>query len=146
MNGRYLLVLAAILASGCVSMEKGVFLNKGTQVRIVDVSKDTIFSGFSQADYKPLASRLIANTKTELESRRVQTTAEGTSGAAILKYDIRTVSGPLRLSLTYKITLETPDGKIVFTDDDEKHDTDIDNLLDSIASRAARAVSRAFTK
>jgi len=146
MTLRVLLVLAALSSSGCVSLEKGVFLTKGTPVQVVDASKSPIFSGFVATEFKPVIQRLIENTRAQLRERNIQTVAEPTPGAAILKYDIRTLSQRYKVMITYRATLETPDGKIVFDEGDDKKEASLDELLSDLATRMARAVSRSVAK
>ena len=141
---RFLTLFLVLAVSGCVSLEKGVFLSKGTPVQVIDVSKDPIVSGFAVTEYKPTALRLIEYTRKQLLDRNIKTVAEPTSGAAILKYDIRTVSRTYHFLLIYTATLETPDGKVVFSDENDKHESKIDELLDDIATRTARGVAKAF--
>jgi hypothetical protein len=96
-------------------------------------------------------------TKEELAKRSIEALLQPTPGAAKLKYDIRTVSSGYRIigsgygiigidkfEVKYRVSLETPDGKVIFADQDEKDDNDLDHVFEDIASRVAKNVTKSF--
>jgi uncharacterized membrane protein len=145
MNRILQLLLLVTLISGCVSIDQNMVLSKGTKVQILDVSKDSIFSSDVTNDRESIGKRIIEYTKDELEKRSIEVITENTIGAAKLKYDIRTVSkGFFKFEVKYRVTFETPDGKIIFVDNEEKDDGDIDHIFERMASRTAKFVSKSF--
>ena len=136
-----------LLSAGCVSVNRELLLNKGTKVEILDVSSDPIISGEITNDRGSIAKRIIGYTKDELIKRSIETITENTSGAAKLKYDIRTMSkGIFKYEIKYRVTFEAPDGKNIFVDNEDKDDKDIDVIFERIASRTAKLVSKSFSR
>lgn len=146
MKRLFLIPILVIAFSGCVSVDPNLLLKRGTPVQIMDVTKDPIISGLVGNDYKAMTNRLIEYTTTECSKRGIRISTESNVKGYKLKYDIRNYSRVAKFWVIYRVYLEAPDGKIVFTDEDDKNDEKIDDLLDSIASRTARVVARSFEK
>ncbi|MBC7949081.1 MAG: hypothetical protein H7Y42_14440 [Chitinophagaceae bacterium] len=145
MNIIYLALLSMVMFSGCASIDQSLLLNKGTKVEIIDVSKNPIISGDVSNDHGAISKRIIEYTKEELTKRSIETITENTAGAAKLKYDIRNVSkGFIKYEVKYRVTFETSDGKKIFTDIEDKDDSDIEVIFERIASRTAKFVSSSF--
>jgi hypothetical protein len=49
-----------------------------------------------------------------------------------------------KYEVKYRVIFETSYGKVIFDDKDEKDDSDIDQVFESIASRVAKNVSNSF--
>ena len=145
MNNIYLVLLSLVVFSGCVSIDQSLLLNKGTKIEIIDVSNNPIISGGVSNDHGAISKRIIEYTKEELTKRSIESITENTTGAAKLKYDIRNVSkGFIKYEVKYRVTFETPDGKKIFTDIEDKDDSDIEVIFERIASRTAKFVSSSF--
>ena len=145
MNRIHLVLLSVVMLSGCVSIDQTLLLNKGNKVEIMNVSKDSIISSEVANDRESIVKRIIEYTKEELSKRSIEVVTENTVGAAKLKYDIRNVSkGFIKFEVKYRVTFETPDGKKIFVDNEDKDDSDIDVIFERIASRTAKFVSKSF--
>ena len=140
----YLVLLSVIMFSACASIDQSLLLKKQTTVEVRDVSKEIVISG-SIKENTEIAKRIIEGTIDELSRRSIEVVAENTPGAAKVKYNIRNVSkGFFRYTVKYEVTLETPDGKIIFTDSDEMDESDIDEVYGMIARKTASLVSKSF--
>jgi len=152
-------VLASVF-NGCVAINQNLLLDKGTKVEIVDATENALFSSGaanSQQTIEVMTKRIIGLTREELASRNIEAFTTPTPGAAKLKYDIRTVNAGQKIigtmygvhtrdkfEVKYRVIFETPDGKRIFIDTDEKDDSDIDNVFEDIASRVAKNVANSF--
>jgi len=145
MNKFFLLLLSVIFFTGCASIDKNLLLDKGTKVEIIDVSKDPIISSDVTNDYGSLSRRIMGYTKDELGKLNIEASTYKIYGAAKLKYDIKNFSkGIFKYTVKYKVTLETTDGKIIFIDNEDKDDSDIDVIFERMANRTAKFVSKSF--
>lgn len=145
MNRILQLLLLVTLISGCASIDQSLLVDKGTKVEIMDVSKDPIISSEVTNDYGSISRRIIRYTKDELTKRNIEAFTENTVGAAKLKYDIKNFDkGFFKYAVKYRVTFETPDGKIIFIDNEDKDDGDIDVIFQRMASRTAKFVSKSF--
>jgi len=149
--------LFGFLLSGCVSVDSSLLLDKGTKIEIVDVSTSSFVSTALANDRESvemIKRRIMELTKEELEKRSIEAFLHPTYEAAKLKYDFRTISagyriigsdfgviGNSRFEVKYRASLETPEGKKIFSDSDEKDDSDIDEVYEKIAKRVAKIVA-----
>jgi len=154
-----MIALTSVL-TGCVGINQNLLLDRGTKVEISDVSSTSFVSNAlanSREGVDMLKKRIMELTKEELAKRSIEALLQPTPGAAKLKYDIRTVSSGYRIigsgygiigidkfEVKYRVSLETPDGKVIFADQDEKDDNDLDHVFEDIASRVAKNVTKSF--
>lgn len=157
---RKMLFILLIFLSGCSTIDPSLQLDKNTKVEIMDVTTNWYVSTAVASDnsqFRQIVRRIMENTKNELSKRSIESFTDYTPDAAKVKYDIRTINSSYRVigsaygvigrdkyEVKYKVTLESPDGKKLWEDTDEKDDSDLDDVLEKIASRVARNVSKYF--
>jgi hypothetical protein len=150
----------ASFLTGCVGINQSLLLDKGTIVEISDVSTTSFVSTALANDREGvnmLKKRIMELTKEELAKRSIEAVLLPTTGSAKLKYDIRTISSSYRVigsgygvigknkfEVKFRASLENPDGKVIFVDQDEKDDSDIDDVFEAVANRTAKNVAKSF--
>ena len=160
MNRIYMGLLFVVMFSGCASIDQSLLLNKGTKVEIINATEDVLFRpgpASSQQTIEIMVKRIMGLTRDELAARNIDAYMTPTPGAAKLIYEIKTVSegqsftssifgiyGRNKFEIKYRIIIENPEGKRIFTDTDEQNDGDIDLVFEKIAKSAANNVARYF--
>ena len=133
---------------GCVSVNTNYLLPTGTTIGVIDVSseiKSTDNYVKVTIDSEKMRQRLMTLIIEGLQKNNIAVAAISTPGSAKLKYKIRYVDVKKKgYEIGFNATLETPYGKILFSDDDEKDGDEIENILEDIAKRVVNVSAGCF--
>ena len=159
---RSLAIACMLVITGCATVDPDALLarNAGLEIEVVS-SNWSIVKAAAKGDpaVNLVFTKLGSTTRDKLARYGITAYLSPHPDAARIRYDIVSISfkyrnigaglaliGKNNFSVRYRVTLESPDGKVLWGAGDEENDSRLDDIFDAISCKVARDVSRYFAE